>query len=65
MGDWDAVSAEVSKDQSGTALSELAHANVMSDAVLVLQKIGYKILKSCRSSEAKKYQVGKKPSKIF
>ena len=34
LGDWDAVWAEVSKDQSGTALSEAAHAIDCSDTLL-------------------------------
>ena len=34
LGDWDAVWAEVSKDRSGTALSEAAHAIDCSDTLL-------------------------------
>ena len=34
LGDWNAVWAEVSKDQSGTALSEAAHAIDCSDTLL-------------------------------
>ena len=44
LGNWDAVWAELTKDETGTALSEAAHAIDCSDTLLRSENIGQQIV---------------------